>query len=383
MIKTTKLKTILGVNNRLSRHALQTDVGQFVAAASNVDLDDTGRASRRSGFSEVSPLTTGRSLFSANGFTLFADGTELKSVVEFDPYAAVTVDTVAANKISYAAVNDDIYYSDGVKLARLDRYGATHKVGIPVPASLSGAAIAGSLDGGRYQASITFFYDDIEGGAFSSIVVELSSTGGIRLTLPASPAGVTGIGVYVSSANGDIPYWHSTVAAGTETVDVTTRATGRQCLTELKGPLPAGGIVRHLLGRLLVADGSTLYYSDPYNFGLTTPARNYIQFAEDITIVRPCVNGVYVVAGTTYWFSGIGTPEQSLLQTLPYGAVAGSDGEIPNAEKVFWLSEKGLVIADQTGQAVNINESNLLLNLTGSGSALFVEGNNRIVATNG
>lgn len=384
MTKTARLKSIIGINNRLSRHALQTEVGQFVAAAQNVDLDDTGRASRRSGFTEVSALTTGRSLFSANGFTLLADGTNLKSVVSFAPYSAVTVDTVAANKISYAAINNDIYYSDGVKLARLDQYGAVHNVGIPVPASLPGTAIAGALDAGRYQATITYFYDQVEGGAIASIIVDLAATGGIRLTLPASPAGVTGIGVYLSSANGDKPYLHSTVAPGAGAVDLTSKATGRQCRTELKGPMPAGNIVRHYLTVLLVASGKTLYYSDSYNFGLTTPGKNYITFADDITIVRPCVKGVYVVAGSkTYWLTSLGVTEQDMVPVLPYGAVAGSDGEMPNAEKVFWLSAKGLVVADQMGQVANLNESNLLLDLAGSGASLFIEGNNRIVATNG
>lgn len=384
MIETVKLKNVIGANNRLSRHALQTDVGQFVAAAQNVDLDDTGRALRRSGFSEVAPLTTGRSLFSANGFTLLADGTSLKSVVSFAPYSAVTVDTVAANNISYAAINNDIYYSDGVKLGRLDQYGAAHNVAIPVPVSLSGTAIAGALDAGRYQATITYFYDQVEGGAIASIVVDLAATGGIRLTLPASPAGVTGIGVYLSSANGDKPYLHSTVAPSAGTVDLTSKATGRHCRTELKGPMPAGNIVRHYLTLLLVASGKTLYYSDSYNFGLTTPGKNYITFAEDISIVRPCIKGVYVVAGNkTYWLNSLGVNEQDMVPVLPYGAVAGSDGEMPNAEKVFWLSAKGLVVADQTGQVANLNEPNLLLDLTGSGASLFIEGNNRIVATNG
>ena len=83
-MKPAKLGPFLGENNRLPRHALHVEkTGDFLAATQNVDLDDSGRLSRANGTTLVEALAAGRSGFSANGFSLLADGTDLLSIVSF------------------------------------------------------------------------------------------------------------------------------------------------------------------------------------------------------------------------------------------------------------------------------------------------------------
>ncbi|OHD21347.1 MAG: hypothetical protein A2Y38_16565 [Spirochaetes bacterium GWB1_59_5] len=383
--KTAKLGPFLGINNRLERHALSVPkTGDYLADAVGADLDVTGRLSRADGSTSVAALTTGRSLFCDGERMLYADGTILKRITDMTTYAASTVDTVAASRVAYEPINGEIFYTDGVKLACLQADNTVRPVGIPVPTSLSGAAIlTGTLQPAWYQATITYFQGAEEGGAYPSINVELTATGGVRFTLPASPAGVTAIGVYLSGPNGEVPMLYDVVAPATATVDLTAPPTGRACETQFKAPMPAGSILTHIPGRLLVAAGDFVYYSDPYNFGLTTPAKNYVPFSKPVSVMIACEVGVYVVADKAYWLPGLDSPEMSMPVVLPYGAVAYSQTRHPTEKKVFWLSEKGLIVGDNQGQVANMQEKALLLNLSGEGASLFIEGNNRIVTTNG
>ena len=378
-----KFGPFLGMNNRLAAHALNmpNGSGTYLADAVGVDIDDTGRLSRADGATLVTALTSGRSLFSDGVRTLYADGTTLNRITAFSPFAASAVDTVATNPISYVNINGEIYYSDGVKIARLDATNAAKSVGIPIPGDIALVATIGALQAAKYQVAITYFIGDEEGGASAAKSIDLT-TGGVTVTLPAAPAGVTHIGIYLSGPNGETPFLHSIIVPAAS-ITLGSEATKRACHTLHKGPMQAGGLIAHHDGRLLVADGSTLHYSDPYNFGMTTPSRNYVQFPADISVLAPCDAGIYVVADKTYWLTGIGTDGMTMLDVLPYGAVARSGGSFPQDSRVFWLSTKGLVIGDGAGQVKNVQEKDLDLALTGTGAALYVQKYHRVVASNG
>lgn len=378
-----KLGPFLGMNNRLAAHALNMPDGSgtYLADAVGVDIDDTGRLSRADGVTLVGSMTAGRSLFSDGARTLYADGTALKRITAFSPFAASAVDTVAANPISYVNINGEIYYTDGAKIARLDATNAAKPVGIPIPGDIALVATIGALQAAKYQVVITYFVGDEEGGASAAKSIDLTS-GGVTVTLPATPTGVTHIGIYLSGLNGEVPFLHSVIVPAAS-ITLSSEATKRACHTLHKGPMPAGDLIAHHDGRLLVADGSTLHYSDPYNFGMTTPSRNYLQFPADISVLVPCDAGIYVVADKTYWLTGIGTDGMAMPELLPYGAVARSSGRFPHDSRVFWLSEKGLVIGDGASQVKNVQEKDLDLALTGTGASLYVDRHNRVVATNG
>lgn len=377
----------LGENNRLQPHALEVNVkgrraGSYLAASNNIVIDPTGRIESRGGFTETLPATTGRSLCAKAGKMLFADGDSLKQV-SFSPYAATTIDTVSSGRVCYAESNGDIYYSDGVKLSCLEAGGVVRSVGVPLPVSLAASTTTGALAPAWYQVTITYFNGVEEGGAYQSQNVELTATGGIHLVLPATPVGVTAIGAYLSGPNGEVPLLYNIYAPATATIDITAPATGRAVQLQFKDQMPAGELLAFHDARLLSAIGQVVYYSEPYNYGLTVPSTNYIQFPEEVTVMQPCVGGVYIVADKTYWLTGLGTDQMDLMPMLPYGAVKHTSEYLPTQKQVFWLSERGVVVGDEQGQVKNIQEESLLLSLAGEGAALYIEKHNRIVATNG
>lgn len=386
IVKTEMLGPFLGINNRLPRHALTVNNdnlrGAYLADAVGVDIDATGRLSRADGATNVAALTTGRSLFSREGTMLLADGLALKKVVSLSPFSTSTIDSVGSGRVAYEAINGEIFYSDGDKIGCLEVAGSVRAVGIQIPTSLSLSVTSGSLIPAWYQATITYFVGDEEGSAYPSQNIELTAMGGVALSLPTPPAGITAIGVYLSGPNGEVPLLHSIISP-VGSITLTTLATGRQCLTQFRSPMPAGEILTHIPGYLLSASGEWVYYSEYMNFAMTNPVKGYIKLPADVSVMIGNENGVYIVADRTYWLTGLGTAEIDLIPLQPYGAVKFSQSRHPTEKKVFWLSEKGVCVGDDQGQVVNLQEKNLLLNLSGTGASVFIEGNNRIVATNG
>jgi len=48
---------------------------------------------------------------------------------------------------------------------------------------------------------------------------------------------------------------------------------------------------------------------------------------------------------------------------------------IPNQNKVWWMSEKGIIVGDQSGEVKNIQEANNVVPHAQAGASAFVEQN--------
>ena len=378
-----KIGPFLGENNRLERFALDLNTeggaGRYLAGTQNVQIDRAGRLTRAQGTTLVQSLTSGRSGFSHGEFNLLADGTDLLSVIAFSPFSAVAVDSISTNPVAYQPINDDIYYTDGVKLSYLDSLGVAHSAITPVPVLSAATATSGNLPEATYQYLVTFFVGDVEGGASFKRSIELGDNSGLTIPLPSAPTGVTHIGVYCSGPGGEVPLLNSKVVAGTASVTITDVPTGHECVTMLRAPMPAGGLLAFCNGRLLVASGNRLYYSEPYNFGLTHPGKNYIEFAEPITNIIVCKDSIYITAEQTWCVTNLADPLGDPVR--PYGAVARTAVGFLYENKVCWLSERGLIIGDEGGQVQNIQEPALHLELSGVGASL--ETKEHFITTNG
>lgn len=135
-------------------------------------------------------------------------------------------------------------------------------------------------------------------------------------------------------------------------------------------PMPAGRIVRYYKGRLLVARGPTLYLSEAYAPNIYRPARGYIPFLADITLVVPMDTGFFVAADRTYWLPG-DPLDTSPIGVLPYGALRGSDTPIPNKEAALWMTPRGLVRGAADGSVTNLQEDTVATD-TGASAATLV-----------
>lgn len=361
-----------GVNNRLAPTQLDT-VGEnrtsatYLVRADNVDLSAEGRARRRRG-TTLSLAGRAHSLWGdERGQCAVLDGNLVSLALSGSTLTPTTIRPgMSGRPVSYSRGADgEVYWSDQIDIRRISA-GVDRPVTTPSLAREPDVTVVqGALRAGQYMLAFTAMSQDGESGSTTPMFVDVPDGGGLLISaLPGTPTRV-----YVSGPNGEVPTLQFVTSATDATVAV-HRADGIRCQTLLNSPMPAGQIVRHFLGRMLVASGSILFISEPYNYGIYDGASGYIPFPEPITVVEPTSGGVYVVADMTYFFPTLsGGPEVALA----YGALAGSGGYDRRTKTAYWMSVKGLVVADPDGRAKNIQEHALTFGGASRAATLYRE----------
>jgi hypothetical protein len=371
-----KIGPFTGITNRRKRHALRDEATKTNAlwAADNVDIDTTGRLARRAGYTLQTPLTAGDSLwcdgvnmyYRDNG-TLYRDG---------EP-----VEAVGARCAYEKFPGGGVIYTDGSQLRYIDSDGTPDKLAPAAPEEVELSTTTGTLQPAKYLVSVTgVATSGVEGPATAYGVHELTAIGGIQVALPALPAGASSFRIYVSGPNGEVLAYHGTTSGSSHAIN--DYAEGMTLLTAGLAEMPGGSIVCIFNGRLLVADGNVVFISEPYNFGLYDPSLGYIVFPAAVTVIAPMQNGVYIVAGATYWVQGADIRQSEFFERLPYGAVAGTVAKDDLTELVYWMGVKGLVQADVNGEVKNLQERDLAIN-EGSprGATLVLTDSDRIIVS--
>lgn len=135
--------------------------------------------------------------------------------------------------------------------------------------------------------------------------------------------------------------------------------------------MPPGGHVAYHGGRLLVALGSALIFSEPFTPNLRDEARGFELFPATITCLAAVEGGVFVVADKTYFIAG-GFPAQALRAVLDYGAPDQQAGYRDDGG-AHWLSSRGVVVVAANGDIKNIQEDRMALSIGGAAATLWRE----------
>jgi hypothetical protein len=372
-----------GMNNRrpdfkLAERAANGASQSFVRSAVNADITAEGTLKRRPGYELAIAGDDCHSLWANGTAGFFVDYDTLVQIGGTPPVAAdLRTDMTPGRLVSYAEAAGDIYYSNGVVIGRI-RDNAVYELGVPmmmVPPTVA-ASTGGSLPGGDYMMCFTQHNaDGEESGSTIPVQVTVPDNGRILVTgLPTTlPDGVFAISIYVTAANDGTLLRLARVTAASSTFTYAARATlGARCATLLLTPMPAGNIVREINGRLLVASGAVLYYSEPYAYALTNPARNYVVFPAPITMIECLPTGFFIAADKTYWVPG-DIVSTTLDQVLPFGAVPGASGRDGNEEAVLWMTPQGMVRGTPDGNVARLQEENVAVDKAQTGAFLHRE----------
>lgn len=376
----------LGVNNRrpeyeMDRPAANGAKQAFLRSAVNVDITSDGSVRRRSGMQRVLAGGACHSFWSGDGVVgYYVDGSDLCQVTGVGASLTRTVmraDMPAERPVSFADTPTGVYYSDGILLQKMTTAGNS-------PAGVSAIQVdplvtvsaGGSLQAGHYSLCFTFR---------NSAGEESASTVPTQVTVPANgkisvgqaawpwPDDAAVMAVYMTPPDAETLMRVAFITDAGQSTAISTRPIfHEQCATLLLAPMPAGSIVRYANSRLLVAQGRTLTYSEPFMPGLHDPVKGYIPFLAPITVVEPNQFGVYVVADQTYWFAG-DIAQATAAPVLPYGGVAGSGGQVPNDNICFWMSPRGLIKGDQNGNVTNLQEASVAVSPAMRAATMFRE----------
>lgn len=381
----------LGMNNRLpDSHMVVPKVGSYLRSAVNVDISTVGTVKRRQGTSVAMAGADVHSLWAEQGDALFVDGTVMYALNEpANAKTSVRTGMRPGARVSYTRLNGQTIYTDGAVLRRIVANVDT-PLGVPKisPEPHVAAGGVGGLTPGLYQVCFTYFDSELrQSGSTTQIQVDVAAGQGIVITnLPAAfPTGTDGVMVYVTACNGDIPFLERALVAPQASLTISAQPQlGGQCPTLGLEPMPAGSIVRQNNGRLLVADGVFLHYSEPFAPALRNPVKGYIVFDDPVTVVESVKTATYVVTEkNAYYFAGdIAAAE--MVKVLPYGAAAGSGGTGTDQLSCWWMSTRGLVLGDANGGVKNMQEDKVVVDPAMYAATMYREqdGRKQFIAAN-
>lgn len=135
--------------------------------------------------------------------------------------------------------------------------------------------------------------------------------------------------------------------------------------------IPAGNIIRQYNGRIYVANGKTLWFTEPYSETVNYE-HGFLQFTDDIDIMEPVESGIWVATGKETVFLQGGDPHAfAQIPSLNYGGIYGTsvraDGDTAT---VYWSTPNG-VVAAAGGEIKNLQYEHVAPDTGDSGAALL------------
>jgi hypothetical protein len=375
----------------------------FLASAVNVDLDENGRVSRRSGRAKI---YTGdvHSLWAGNvagsPLCLFREGGALKRLA--GDYSAVTLHAgiEGGRRMSYLALGGRVYYSDGVVTGVVEA-GVRRSWGLKPPPAPVLSQYPGELPPGAYMAALTYVRGaaspsmgmrspaSMESGAGPAARAELPAGGGIGVSVKASDdPGVSAINVYFTLPNGEVFYRAMTLPnADGEVFYRGGSNPGAALSTAWFSAAPAGRLIEYFRGRIYVADGGVVWFSAPFGYELFDLTAGYLRLDGPLTLLAAVKDGLYAATGEkTYFLEPVDNgPEAgaafTLRQAASSGAIfgtqaagvihLGADGAGAPPKCVYWVTEDGVRAGLDGGNIADVTHGRFRFGAAQDGAGLF------------
>lgn len=379
--------------------------------AQNVDIDKTGRLARRAGFAATAITGGTHSLWAnAQGTQAFyAQGTNLYQLAQAGAtYSGTLLKTLTvAERISFEQVNDRVYFSNGVDAGVIEQ-GAVRSWGVAPPALPSVAFGQGAMPQGTYLFTMTYFRNDWqESGAPMAAAAQVPYDGAALIfnDLPVSnDPTVTAKAIYLTEPNGEDLYQAMVVPNALTSVTYANDTSEMDLPLEsaFLQPAPAGQMIAFYRGRMFVAQGDTLYSSEPFAYERFDPRAN-MQLDGRITMLAAITDREMFDTGRSSGFF-IGTDRSCgvLIGSSPedfkyvpktsYGAVFGAaakvdgsvfeDGASGARELPIWLTTGGVCVGMPEMQIRNLTRTRFTFATGSQGAGLFMPGPNRLILTN-
>jgi len=134
---------------------------------------------------------------------------------------------------------------------------------------------------------------------------------------------------------------------------------------------PIGTIVRAFNGRMYIAMGSWLFYSDPFSLNAFDLSRGFLMFEGQIQMVAPVAGGIFVGTDIGVWYlSGNGPQrfEQRKVSTEPVfrgtdakvnlasiGLAMLTEDRVNEGEGVMWTGPEGIYLGAPGGRTYHLS----------------------------
>jgi hypothetical protein len=344
----------------------------------NAEVTDGGVVVRRQGFVRKINLPGAHSLWAGSVMLTVAAGV----LYRIDGAATIAICALDGPeaRLTYAEIDNLIYLANPHWKAVYDlNLEAVRSWGVSLPPAPNVTLVAGDLPPGTYSLCYTRAeHGRISGdGPLTQVTWEGGSQG---ILLNNSP---TGGQCWITHPNGN-KLFLAQVIGGVVTGQV-PQAIPLSSFTV--APPPGLSDFCHAFGRIWGCAGKKLVYSDPFQYEWFREA-NFIPFLEDLVIVAPVTDGLFVNSRNSTWFLDGTTPEKMTLRRIGDGAVPGSMvvAQMPGSvvgggyeisrrlsamPSPVWMSRNGVVVGTHTGHLVHLTEARLRITPRDQGAALY------------
>jgi len=376
--KTVWIDSFRGLNNVLKPE--NTDP-EYLKKVDNVNVDKQGNLTKRKGYSLVD---------TAVYTSLWSDGDVCYAVrnhqlVQINPDLSYTViDSRYFDNVSFERVDERIYFTSPFYNGVIEN-GSVRTWGITKPSSPTLSSTTGSLTAGTYQVVTTFLSSfGIESGAGVASTITVGDNSGITVSIPttANPD-VPLAKIYVSAANGETLYFKGSGTPGSNyVISSVTDSVSPLRTFNYDAPL-LGNIVKYYRSRLYHAVGNVLYYSEKYKYEHFNLGSNFFEFSDDIRMVLPVEDGIWVATDKLYYLSGSDVESFNLnlkenIKVVPGTevSISGSYLHLENTPVGYkWLvtSDLGVFILFNQGLVINVTSTNIALDESNKGTGVFLQ----------
>lgn len=366
-----------------------------VRSAVNVDIDKQGQFKRRDGYTDsglsgefVGDLHPwqGRLIAYRNGELVSIDTNTMDFVVLGDLAGPPPHSFTEYNGALYVCTKSAVWIlrenADAVALS-----------GSRLPDALPNIAAnpSGALTPGKYMAAISML--DERGEESQALMLgQIDVQAGLMLAgLVVAPGCKWRL--YLTPPDGDVLYLSEEFDAVFSQYAVGTYPAGKQCETLHMEPLPGGSCIRADAGRIYVARGDTLWFSEPLRPHLVAARHNFVRFVGAIGFVEFVDGGCYVADDRgVWWLAGSDPTEWRMALASDAVAVANSSIVLPSyrvgalqsratTDCAVWLSANGYMVGAAGGQVAALHPERIRIAPGHVGRSIFLtrDGINQII----
>lgn len=360
---------------------------EYLKKALNVDIDKTGNISKRQGYTKVDTVPYHSLWYSEQTNNCYGvRGNEL-GILNPDYSWTVLDASVGPEKFSFEEIDGVVYYSSPNKNGIIED-GTKRMWGIPkVNLAPTLTIVTGNLPSGTYQVSYTYVsVSGRESGTSVSSMITVPDNSGIELSVPSIYGSEVAFArAYCSTQNGEILYFSGICFLGGSYVISNVTSLVSPLRTFNLDVAPLGHIVKYYRGRIYIASGNILYYSEPFQYEFFRLNSNYIEFPTRITEIMPVEDGIWIGSDKLYYLSGEDatsfkrtTKEYVRVVEGTASRISGSYVHIDNTPIGYkWLvcTDLGIFILFNQGMTLNTTSQNISLEQADSGTSLFLQSN--------
>lgn len=354
--------------------------------AVNVDIDDTGRISRRAGQTLVVP---------GAAHSLWSDGNACMYIHDGMMYAldrSFHAEAIAAGlddlPMAYVSVGKRVYHANG-RTSAVYENGYVRSWGIDLRyTDVAASATFGQLPAGVYLFAMTLIREDgQESGCGPARRIDLTDNAGITFTweVPAD-LGITQAALYLTQADGETLFQAALVDVDAGIYTYTGGPRALPLATQWLDKPPAGSALALYRGRIYIAKGEHLFATAPLSYE-HCDLRDFRAFdGTPVRVLAPVESGLFVgTARAVYFLSGANFADNAITRKLDVPAIpgtlaSGDAGEIlgnpqlAGQHAVVFTTRDGIVLGLPDGTLVNFTNDDYTLPEATTGAAVLRSG---------